>query len=123
MRSLHGSNRRGTPVALGAKVTPVNSGTATLKDAINEAMRDWTTNIDTTYYLIGSVMGPHPYPQMVRDFQKIIGVEAKRQLMEREGKLPDAVCACVGGGSNAMGMFYDFIPDTSTRRRGSWRRG
>lgn len=104
---------------LGAKVTPVNSGTATLKDAINEAMRDWTTNIDTTYYLIGSVMGPHPYPQMVRDFQKIIGVEAKRQLMEREGKLPDAVCACVGGGSNAMGMFYDFIPDTSVRLLGA----
>ena len=82
-------------------------------------MRDWTTNIDTTYYLIGSVMGPHPYPQMVRDFQKIIGVEAKRQLMDREGKLPDAVCACVGGGSNAMGMFYDFIPDTSVRLLGA----
>ncbi len=104
---------------LGAKVTPVNSGTATLKDAINEAMRDWTTNVETTYYLIGSVMGPHPYPQIVRDFQKIIGEEAKRQLMECEGKLPDAVCACVGGGSNAMGMFYDFIPDTSVRLLGA----
>ena len=104
---------------LGAKVHPVHSGTATLKDAINEAMRDWTTNVETTYYLIGSVMGPHPYPQMVRDFQKIIGEEAKRQLMEREGKLPDAVCACVGGGSNAMGMFYDFIPDTSVRLLGA----
>lgn len=104
---------------LGAKVTPVHSGTATLKDAINEAMRDWATNIENTYYLIGSVMGPHPYPQMVRDFQKIIGEEAKRQLMEREGKLPDAVCACVGGGSNAMGMFYDFIPDTTVRLLGA----
>lgn len=104
---------------LGAKVTPVHSGTATLKDAINEAMRDWATNIENTYYLIGSVMGPHPYPQMVRDFQKIIGEEAKRQLMEREGKLPDAVCACVGGGSNAMGMFYDFISDASVRLLGA----
>ncbi len=104
---------------LGAKVIPVHSGTATLKDAINEAMRDWTTNVETTHYLIGSVMGPHPYPQMVRDFQKIIGQEAKRQLMEIEGKLPDAVCACVGGGSNAMGMFYDFIPDESVRLLGA----
>ena len=104
---------------LGAKVIPVHSGTATLKDAINEAMRDWTTNVETTHYLIGSVMGPHPYPQMVRDFQKIIGQEAKRQLMEIEGRLPDAVCACVGGGSNAMGMFYDFIPDESVRLLGA----
>ena len=96
---------------LGAKVIPVHSGTATLKDAINEAMRDWTTNVETTHYLIGSVMGPHPYPQMVRDFQKIIGQEAKRQLMEIEGKLPDAVCACVGGGSNAIGVMNAFLDD------------
>jgi len=95
---------------LGAKVTAVKSGTKTLKDAINEAMRDWATNVNTTYYLIGSVMGPHPYPMMVRDFQKIIGEETKRQLMEVEGRLPDCVVACVGGGSNAMGIFYDFIP-------------
>lgn len=100
---------------LGAKVTGVKSGTRTLKDAINEAMRDWATNVETTYYLIGSVMGPHPYPMMVRDFQKIIGEETKRQLMEMEGKLPDCVIACVGGGSNAMGMFYDFISDEGVR--------
>ena len=92
---------------LGAKVNSVDNGTGTLKDAINEAMRDWATNIDTTFYLIGSVMGPHPYPTMVRDFQKVIGEEAKKQLMEKEGRLPDCVVACVGGGSNAMGMFYD----------------
>ena len=96
---------------LGAKVNSVDNGTATLKDAINEAMRDWATNIDTTFYLIGSVMGPHPYPTMVRDFQKVIGEEAKKQLMEKEGRLPDCVVACVGGGSNAMGMFYEFIPE------------
>ena len=104
---------------LGAKVTGIDSGTGTLKDAINEAMRDWTSNVGSTYYLIGSVMGPHPYPQMVRDFQKIIGKEAKAQLLEREGKLPDCVVACVGGGSNAMGMFYDFIPDRSVRLVGA----
>ncbi|MDE6707102.1 MAG: tryptophan synthase subunit beta [Oscillospiraceae bacterium] len=104
---------------LGAKVTGVDSGTATLKDAINEAMRDWATNIATTFYCIGSVMGPHPYPTMVRDFQKIIGEEAKKQIMEAEGKLPDCVVACVGGGSNAMGIFYDFIPDTSVRLVGA----
>jgi tryptophan synthase, beta subunit len=104
---------------LGAKVTGVESGTGTLKDAINEAMRDWTTNVDTTYYLIGSVMGPHPYPQMVRDFQKVIGTEAKRQMLELEGKLPDCVVACVGGGSNSMGLFYDFIPDTGVRLVGA----
>lgn len=103
---------------LGAKVTGIDSGTGTLKDAINEAMRDWATNIDTTYYLIGSVMGPHPYPQIVRDFQKVIGEETKQQLQEKEGKLPDVVVACVGGGSNAMGMFYDFIPDTSVKLLG-----
>ena len=104
---------------LGAKVTGIDSGTGTLKDAINEAMRDWTSNVGNTYYLIGSVMGPHPYPQMVRDFQKIIGKEAKAQFLEREGKLPDCVVACVGGGSNAMGMFYGFIPDRSVRLVGA----
>lgn len=104
---------------LGSKVSAVNSGTGTLKDAINEAMRDWATNISTTYYLIGSVMGPHPYPTMVRDFQKIIGEETKKQLMLKEGKLPDCVVACVGGGSNAMGMFYDFINDKSVRLVGA----
>ncbi len=104
---------------LGAKVTGVDSGTATLKDAINEAMRDWATNIENTYYCIGSVMGPHPYPTMVRDFQKIISEEAKAQILEAEGRLPDCVVACVGGGSNAMGMFYDFIPDTSVRLVGA----
>lgn len=104
---------------LGAKVNGVSSGTATLKDAINEAMRDWATNVENTYYLIGSVMGPHPYPQMVRDFQKIIGKEAKSQHYALENKLPDCVIACVGGGSNAMGIFYDFIPDKSVRLVGS----
>lgn len=104
---------------LGTKVVPVESGTATLKDAINEAMRDWCTNISTTFYCIGSVMGPHPYPQMVRDFQKIISEETKAQLMEAEGRLPDCVVACVGGGSNAMGSFYDFIGDESVRLIGA----
>ena len=104
---------------LGAKVTGVDAGTATLKDAINEAMRDWATNIATTFYCIGSVMGPHPYPTMVRDFQKIIGKEAKQQILEAEGRLPDCVVACVGGGSNAMGIFYEFIPDTSVRLVGA----
>lgn len=100
---------------LGAKVTGVASGTATLKDAINEAFRDWVSNIDTTYYCIGSVMGPHPYPTMVRDFQKVISAEIKAQLMEKEGRLPDCVVACVGGGSNAMGAFYNFIEDKSVK--------
>ena len=104
---------------LGTKVIPVESGTATLKDAINEAMRDWCTNISTTFYCVGSVMGPHPYPQMVRDFQKIISEETKAQLMELEGRLPDCVVACVGGGSNAMGSFYDFIGDKSVRLVGA----
>ena len=104
---------------LGAKVTGVSSGTGTLKDAINEAFRDWTTNIENTYYLIGSVMGPHPYPQIVRDFQKIIGEESKIQHQALEGKLPTCVVACVGGGSNAMGMFYDFIPNESVRLIGA----
>ena len=96
---------------LGAKVHPVTSGTMTLKDAVNETMREWTRRVDDTLYIIGSVMGPHPYPMMVRDFQKIISKEIKEQLMEKEGKLPDAVIACVGGGSNAMGAFNEFIPD------------
>lgn len=104
---------------LGAKVTGVASGTATLKDAINEAFRDWVSNIDTTYYCIGSVMGPHPYPTMVRDFQKVISAEIKSQLKEKEGKLPDCVVACVGGGSNAMGAFYNFIEDKSVKLVGA----
>ena len=104
---------------LGAKVTGVDSGTATLKDAINEAFRDWCSNIDTTFYCIGSVMGPHPYPTMVRDFQKIISEEIKAQMLEKEGRLPDAVVACVGGGSNAMGAFYDFIGDNGVRLIGA----
>lgn len=104
---------------LGAKVTGVASGTATLKDAINEAFRDWVSNIDTTFYCIGSVMGPHPYPTMVRDFQKVISAEIKAQLMEKEGRLPDCVVACVGGGSNAMGAFYNFIEDKSVKLVGA----
>lgn len=104
---------------LGAKVTGVASGTATLKDAINEAFKDWVSNIDTTFYCIGSVMGPHPYPTMVRDFQKVISAEIKAQLMEKEGRLPDCVVACVGGGSNAMGAFYNFIEDKSVKLVGA----
>ena len=104
---------------LGAKVTGVDSGTRTLKDAINEAMRDWSSNVENTYYLIGSVMGPHPYPTIVRDFQKVIGEETKTQMQEAAGKLPDCVIACVGGGSNAMGMFYDFIPHGCVRLVGA----
>lgn len=104
---------------LGAKVTGVASGTATLKDAINEAFRDWVSNIDTTFYCIGSVMGPHPYPTMVRDFQKVISAEIKAQLMEKEGRMPDCVVACVGGGSNAMGAFYNFIEDKSVKLVGA----
>ena len=96
---------------LGAKVTQVNSGSQTLKDAINEAIRDWVTYVETTYYIFGSVLGPHPYPMMVRDFQKIIGEETKAQILKAEGKLPDYLVACVGGGSNSMGLFYDFLGD------------
>lgn len=96
---------------LGAKVVAVDSGTKTLKDAVNEALRQWTANVNDTYYVLGSVMGPHPYPEMVRDFQSVIGKEVKAQMLEKEGRLPDIVMACVGGGSNAMGLFYDFIPD------------
>lgn len=104
---------------LGAQVRPVESGTRTLKDAINEAMRDWAANIETTFYCIGSVMGPHPYPTMVRDFQKIIGEETRLQMESAEGKLPDAVIACVGGGSNAIGAFYDFIKEKEVRLIGA----
>jgi tryptophan synthase beta chain len=104
---------------LGTKVTGVNSGTATLKDAINEAFRDWCSHIDTTFYCIGSAMGPHPYPTMVRDFQKVISEEIKSQIKAAEGKLPDCVVACVGGGSNAIGAFYDFIEDKSVRLVGA----
>jgi tryptophan synthase beta chain len=96
---------------LGAKVHPVESGSKTLKDAINEAIRDWIANVKTTYYLIGSVVGPHPYPMMVRDFQSVIGKEIKQQISETEGIMPDAIVACVGGGSNAMGSFYAFLDD------------
>ena len=95
---------------LGAKVHAVTSGTMTLKDAVNETFREWTNRIDDTHYVIGSVMGPHPFPTMVRDFQSVIGKEIKSQILEKEGKLPDVVMACVGGGSNAMGAFYEFIP-------------
>jgi len=98
---------------LGAEVVPVTSGSKTLKDALNEAMRDWVTNVDNTFYIIGTVAGPHPYPAMVRDFQAIIGRETRAQIMEKEGRLPDALVACVGGGSNAIGLFYPFIADES----------
>lgn len=96
---------------LGAEVRIVKSGSRTLKDAINEALRDWVTNVRTTHYVIGSVVGPHPFPMIVRDFQSVIGIETKEQIVEKEGRLPDAVVACVGGGSNAMGIFYPFIED------------
>jgi tryptophan synthase beta chain len=98
---------------LGAEVVPVTSGSRTLKDAINEAMRDWVTNVESTHYLLGTVAGPHPFPTMVRDFHRIIGVEARQQVLELTGKLPDAVLACVGGGSNAIGIFHPFIDDVS----------
>lgn len=98
---------------LGAKVHPVTSGTMTLKDAVNETMREWTKRVEDTYYVLGSVMGPHPFPTIVRDFQKIIGKEIKEQLLIKENRLPDAVVACVGGGSNAMGAFYEFLEDSS----------
>lgn len=100
---------------LGAKVHPVTTGTMTLKDAVNEAMRDWSSRVDDTLYVLGSVMGPHPFPMMVRDFQSVISREAREQILEFEGKLPTAVMACVGGGSNAMGMFYNFINDKDVR--------
>ena len=100
---------------LGAKVNAVETGTMTLKDAVNEAMREWTNRVDDTHYVLGSVMGPHPFPMVVRDFQSVIGKEIKAQLLEKEGRLPDVVMACVGGGSNAMGAFYDFIGDESVQ--------
>ena len=100
---------------LGSKVVPVTSGTATLKDAVSEAMREWTSRIDDTHYCLGSVMGPHPLPTIVRDFQAVISREIKQQMLEKEGRLPDAVIACVGGGSNAMGTFYSFIEDKNVR--------
>ncbi len=100
---------------LGAEVIPVYSGTQTLKDAINEALRDWVTNVKNTFYVIGSVVGPHPYPMMVRDFQSIIGIETKKQILKKEGKLPDIIMACVGGGSNAMGIFYPFVRDKEVK--------
>lgn len=100
---------------LGATVVPVTTGSRTLKDAINEAMRDWVTNVETTHYLLGTVAGPHPFPTMVRDFHRIIGVESRAQVLELTGRLPDAVLACVGGGSNAIGIFHPFIDDTSVR--------
>jgi tryptophan synthase beta chain len=100
---------------LGAEVRGVSSGSKTLKDAISEAMRDWVTNVRTTYYLLGSALGAHPYPTMVRDFQRCISIEMKRQILEKEGRLPTAVIACVGGGSNAIGAFYEFIPDSQVR--------
>jgi tryptophan synthase beta chain len=100
---------------LGAQVRPVTSGGATLKDAMNEALRDWVTNVGDTFYCIGTAAGPHPYPMMVRDFQSVIGREAKRQILEREGRLPDAVVACVGGGSNAIGLFHPFIEDQGVK--------
>ena len=100
---------------LGATVVPVESGSKTLKDALNEAMRDWVTNIENTFYIIGTVAGPHPYPMMVRDFQAVIGIEAKEQMLEMVGRQPDAVVACVGGGSNAMGIFYPYIDVENVR--------
>jgi tryptophan synthase beta chain len=103
---------------LGAKVVPVESGSQTLKDAINEAMRDWVTNVESTYYCIGSVMGPHPYPTLVRDFQRVIGLEAREQIQAVEGRLPDVLVACVGGGSNAIGLFHPFVEDDGVRMVG-----
>jgi tryptophan synthase beta chain len=103
---------------LGAKVVAVESGSKTLKDALNEALRDWVTNVDNTFYIIGTVAGPHPYPAMVRDFQAIIGREAREQCLEQAGRLPDALVACVGGGSNAIGLFYPFIDDSSVKMIG-----
>ena len=100
---------------LGAEIVPVESGTGTLKDAMNEALRDWVTNVDDTFYCIGTAAGPHPYPELVRDFQSIIGREAREQILEREGRLPDAVMACIGGGSNAIGLFHPFVEDEGVR--------
>jgi tryptophan synthase beta chain len=103
---------------LGAEVVPVKSGTRTLKDAMNEALRDWVSNVENTFYIIGTVAGPHPYPAMVRDFQNVIGNEVREQLHEAEGRLPDTLVACIGGGSNAMGLFHPFLDDPSVRMIG-----
>jgi tryptophan synthase beta chain len=103
---------------LGAEVRAATSGSATLKDAMNEAMRDWVTNVHDTYYLIGTVAGPHPFPEMVREFQSVMGREVREQMMEREGRLPDTLVACIGGGSNAMGLFHPFLDDDSVRMIG-----
>lgn len=103
---------------LGAEIVPVSSGTGTLKDAMNEALRDWVTNVENTFYCIGTAAGPHPYPELVRDFQSVIGKEARAQILEREGRLPDAVMACIGGGSNAIGLFHPFIEDEGVRMIG-----
>ncbi len=103
---------------LGAEIVPVSSGTGTLKDAMNEALRDWVTNVETTFYCIGTAAGPHPYPELVRDFQSVIGREARAQILEREGRLPDVVMACIGGGSNAIGLFHPFIEDEGVRMIG-----
>jgi tryptophan synthase beta chain len=97
---------------LGADIVPVTAGAGTLKDAMNEALRDWVTNVESTYYLIGTAAGPHPYPELVRDFQSVIGKEAREQILEMEGRLPDALVACIGGGSNAIGLFHPFLDDT-----------
>ncbi|MBC7396337.1 MAG: tryptophan synthase subunit beta, partial [Bdellovibrionales bacterium] len=103
---------------LGTKVVPVDAGTKTLKDAVSEAMRDWVTNVKDSYYLLGSALGPHPYPMMVRDFQKVIGIEARAQILAQTGRLPDELIACVGGGSNAIGLFYTFLADKSVAMTG-----
>ncbi len=103
---------------LGARVIPVSTGSKTLKDATNEALRDWVSNVESTYYIIGSVVGPHPYPEMVRDFQSVIGIETRKQVLELEGRLPELLVACVGGGSNAMGLFYPFIKDVEVEMIG-----
>src|SRR5687768_7960015 len=103
---------------LGAEVRGVDSGARTLKDAINEALRDWVTNVETTYYLLGSALGPHPYPLMVRDFQSVIGREARVQILEKEGRLPDLLIACVGGGSNSIGLFHEFLNDENVKMIG-----
>jgi tryptophan synthase beta chain len=103
---------------LGAEVREVNAGSRTLKDAINEALRDWVTNVNDTYYLLGSALGPHPYPLMVRDFQSVIGREARQQILEQEGRLPDVLIACVGGGSNSIGLFHPFLADSAIRMIG-----
>jgi tryptophan synthase beta chain len=103
---------------LGAEIVPVSSGTGTLKDAMNEALRDWVTNVSTTFYVIGTAAGPHPYPMLVRDFQSVIGREAREQILAAEGRLPDALVACIGGGSNAIGLFHPFLEDEGVRMIG-----